>query len=128
MRTLASICPLSPNRVLTHRSKKLVSHVVGGRTPREFAERNVMEYCAASFDQIGLMPANLTTLPHFSVSSTMNLAKSAGEPANTATPRSVRLFLILGSARAALISLLSVSTIAMGVPLGATMPYQPLAS
>src|SRR5262244_1826391 len=39
MRTLASICPLSPNRVLTHRSKKLVSHVVGGRTPREFAER-----------------------------------------------------------------------------------------
>src|SRR5262245_55894849 len=98
------------------------------RHPRRFAEWAIMEYCAASFDQIGLMPANLTTLPHFSVSSTMNLAKSAGEPANTATPRSVNLFLILGSARAALISLLSVSTIAMGVPLGATMPYQPLAS
>src|SRR5262245_6384298 len=30
--------------------------------------------------QSALMPANLTTLPHFSVSSAMSLPKSAGEP------------------------------------------------
>ena len=29
------------------------------------------------------MPANFTTLPHFSVSSAMNLLKSAGESAST---------------------------------------------
>jgi len=29
-----------------------------------------------------LMPANLTTLAHFSVSSAMNFSKSAGEPSN----------------------------------------------
>src|SRR5262249_25155974 len=34
----------------------------------------------------------------------------------------------LGSASPALISLLSLSTMAAGVPLGAPMPYQPLAS
>ena len=32
----------------------------------------------------GLMPATLTTLPHFSVSSAMSLPKSAGEPASPA--------------------------------------------
>jgi hypothetical protein len=35
-----------------------------------FAERNVMEYPGLEFPaQSGLMPANLATLPHFSVSS-----------------------------------------------------------
>src|SRR5262249_20348535 len=37
-----------------------------------------------------LILAARTTLPHFSVSSAMNFPKSAGEPANTAHPRSVR--------------------------------------
>src|SRR5271165_6348681 len=32
------------------------------------------------FDHSGLRPANFTTLAHFSVSSAMNLANSAGEP------------------------------------------------
>jgi hypothetical protein len=41
-------------------------------------------------------------LAHFSVSSAMNLPKSAGDPANTATPSSVRRFFMLGSTRAAL--------------------------
>src|SRR4030095_7244659 len=65
-------------------------------------------------DHSALMPANLTTLAHFSVSSAMNFPKSAGEPANTAAPRSVRRDFMFGSARAALISLLSFSTISMG--------------
>src|SRR6202521_4691292 len=40
-------------------------------------------YCPT---QSGLMPPNLTTLRHFSVSSAMNLPKSAGEPVNTVAP------------------------------------------
>jgi hypothetical protein len=36
----------------------------------------------------GLAPENLTTFAHFSVSSTMNLPKSEGEPANVVPPRS----------------------------------------
>src|SRR5262249_11320188 len=84
--------------------------------------------CASLPQYSALMPANLTTLRHFSISSAMNFPKSAGAPANTAAPRSVRRFSMLGSARAALISLLSFSTISVGVALGTTIPYQPLAS
>jgi hypothetical protein len=47
---------------------------------------------------------NLTTLPHFSVSSAMNFPNSAGEVGNTVLPRSAKRALILGSARPALIS------------------------
>src|SRR6516225_6226069 len=79
-------------------------------------------------DQSALMPANFTTLPHFSVSSAMSLPKSAGEPASTVPPRSVSRALSLGSARPALISLLSFATISAGVFLGAPRPYQLLAS
>ena len=68
------------------------------------------------------MPANLITLAHFSVSSAMNLPKSAGEPASTSPPRSASRALSLGSARPALISLLSLSTISAGVVFGAPMP------
>ena len=74
------------------------------------------------------MLAARTTLPHFSVSSAMSLPKSAGEPASTVLPRSAMRALILVSARPALISRLSLSTISAGVPLGAPMPNQPLAS
>src|SRR6185369_897526 len=75
-----------------------------------------------------LRPAVRTTLAHFSVSPAMNFSKSAGEPADTRHPRSARRSFILGSAKAALISWLSLSTISAGVALGAAMPYQPLAS
>jgi hypothetical protein len=51
------------------------------------------------------------SLPHFSVSSAMSLLKSAGESASTSPPRLASLALILGSARPALISLLSLSMI-----------------
>src|SRR5436190_16055045 len=46
------------------------------------------------FTYSGLIPANLTTLPHFSVSSAINLRKSAGEPASTVPPSSTSRILI----------------------------------
>ena len=74
----------------------------------------------------GLAPENLTTLAHLSVSSAMNFPKSAGEPGNTVVPRSASRAFILGSASAALISLLSLSTISAGV-LFAQTDGEPLA-
>ena len=65
-----------------------------------FAERPLRNIGRARADHSGLMPANLTTLPHFSVSSAMSLPKSAGEPGSTVPPRSASRALILGSARA----------------------------
>src|SRR5215472_16312619 len=79
-------------------------------------------------DHSALMPANLITLAHFSVSSAMSLPKSAGEPASTVPPRSARRAFIVGSSRATLISRLSLSTISVGVFLGAAMPYSALDS
>src|SRR6266853_818421 len=77
-------------------------------------------------DQSALMPANLMTLAHFSVSSAMNLPKSAGVPASAVALRSAaNRALIPGLAKPALISLLSLSIISAGVPLGAPMPFHP---
>src|SRR5262249_8412732 len=76
----------------------------------------------------GLMFANFTTLPHFSVSSAMSLPKSAGESASTVPPKSAMRALIMGSARPAFTSLLSVPTIAAGVSFGAPNPSHALAS
>src|SRR6516225_828019 len=85
-----------------------------------------MEYLVG--DQSGFAPENLTTLAHFSVSSTTSLPKSAGEPGSTVQPSSPSRAFIPGSARAALVSLLSLSTIDIGVFLGAAKPVQSLAS
>src|SRR6516162_8691010 len=79
-------------------------------------------------DQSALTPANFTTSPHFSVSSTMSLPKSLGEPVSAMPPRSASRAFILGSATPASISLLSLSMISTGVLLGAPTPNQPLAS
>src|SRR6516165_8392729 len=79
-------------------------------------------------DHSGLSPANFTTLAHFSVSSAMNFPKSAGEPGNAVPPRSARRALNLGSVRAALISLLSLSMISAGVSFGTPTPCHELAS
>src|SRR6516164_4654946 len=67
-------------------------------------------------------------LPHFSVSSPMSLLKSAGESASASPPRLASRVLYFGSARLALISLLSLSMISAGVAFGAPTPYQLLAS
>src|SRR5262245_47902070 len=82
----------------------------------------------AALDHSALMAANFTTLAHFSVSAVMNLLKSEGDPTNDKDPNSANRAFILGSAIPALISLLSLSTISEGVPFGAPMPNQPLAS
>src|SRR6516225_6916430 len=100
------------------------------RQTLQFAEQHVME-CGAvdpKENHSGLMPANLTTLAHFSVSAATKLPKSEGEPAITVPPRSASRALSWGSARAVLISLLSLLTISAGVPVGAPTPYQPLDS
>src|SRR5262245_11547332 len=54
-------------------------------------------------DHPGFAPENLTTLPHFSVSSAMSLPKSATEPGSTMPPRSANRAFNLGSASPALI-------------------------
>src|SRR5262249_14555216 len=76
----------------------------------------------------GLMPANLTTLPHFSVSLAMSLPNSVGESGRTVPPSSVSRALTLGSPRPALISLLSLSMTSLGVSLGAPRPSTELTS
>src|SRR5262249_58429227 len=97
-----------------------------GTRPRHtpFAEWEVMEYLIGLPHQSALMLAARITLPHFSVSSAMSLPKSAGVNASVVTPKSARRALNFGFARAALISLLSLSTISIGVPFGAPTPDQ----
>src|SRR5262249_2127379 len=75
-----------------------------------------------------ITPTNFATLLHLSVSSAISLLKSAGEPGRTVPPSSASRALILGSARLALTSLLSISMMSAGVFLGAPRPEIPLAS
>src|SRR5262249_60257489 len=75
-----------------------------------------------------LMLAARITLPHFSVSSPMNLPNSFGEVGNAVAPSSAIRALILGSPSAALISVLSLWMISAGVSFGAPRPPQALAS
>src|SRR6476619_6446707 len=65
--------------------------------------------------QSALMLRVRMTLPHFSVSSAISLPNWAGDPGSGAPPRSASRDFILGSARAALISLLSLTTISPGM-------------
>src|SRR5262245_5375987 len=89
---------------------------------------DVTKYWIGLPRQSALMLAARTTLPHFSVSSAMSLPKSAGETTSGVTPKTASRAFILGSARPALISLLSLSTMSTGVFLGMPTPYQLLAS
>src|SRR5262249_10295455 len=75
--------------------------------------------------QSALTPANFTTLPHFSVSSTKSLPKSLGEPVSAMPPRSANRAFILESATPASISLLSLSIISTGVFLGSSGAAHP---
>src|SRR5262249_49854467 len=92
------------------------------------AIRGTGRYGISGRTHCGLMLAARKTLAHFSVSSAISLPKSAGESASTSPPRSASRALFLGSARAALTSLLSLSTTSAGVAFGAPTPYQVLAS
>src|SRR5262245_43706673 len=79
-------------------------------------------------DQSALAPENFTTFAHFCVSSEMKVPKSADDPVSIMPPSSVSLAFSLGSARPALISLLSLSMTSAGVFFGSLTPYQVLAS
>src|SRR5439155_7006568 len=96
---------------------------------RDALNESFMEYPAgAARPYSALMLAARITLAHLSVSSTISFPKLAGEPGITVPSISVRRACTLASARTALISLLSLSTISAGTFLGAPMPYQTLAS
>src|SRR6516225_8524920 len=79
-------------------------------------------------DHSALMPANLTTLAHFSVSAAMNFPSSSGAIGISTTPTSASRDFAFASASTALISLLSLSMISTGVFFGAPTPNHPLAS
>src|ERR1700685_1979616 len=79
-------------------------------------------------DQFDVMFANLITLPHFSISLAISLPNSAGVIGIGMPPRSAMPEAILASARAALISALSLATISGGVFFGAATPCQAKAS
>src|SRR5580704_12650831 len=91
-------------------------------------ENDPKETGRAAQDHSGLAWENFTTLLNFSVSSTMSLPKSAAEPGSAVAPKSANRAFILGSTSAALISMLSLSTISAGVFFGAPTPVQKLAS
>src|SRR5262245_45425124 len=76
----------------------------------------------------GLILAVFITFPHFSVSSAISLPNWSGDPGSGVPRRSARRAFILGSARAALTSLLSWSMISAAVALGTPRPYQLLTS
>jgi|SRR6516162_1772127 len=88
------------------------------RSSDAFAERPLEYRRGDNQAYSGLMLAARITLPHFSVSSAMNWPKSAGDSAKGVPPRSASRAFTLGSARPALISLLSLLTISAGVFLG----------
>src|SRR5262249_11472860 len=86
--------------------------------------RGTGRYGISECGHSALIPTDLITLAHFSVSSTMSLPRSAGEPASAVPPRSASRALMLGSAKAALTSFLSLSAISAGVFLGAPKPNE----
>ena len=73
-------------------------------------------------DHCSLIPANLTTLAHFSVSAAMNFPSSSGAIGISTTPTSASRDFAFASASTALISLLSLSMISTGVFFGAPTP------
>jgi hypothetical protein len=93
-----------------------------GKTLQGTKNQDLFVNRQASRPYSALMSAALTTLPHFSVSSAMNLPKSAGEPGKVTPASSAICAFSLGSARPALISLFSLLTISTGVFLGAPTP------
>src|SRR5258707_122669 len=71
---------------------------------------------SAAAGHSALMFANLTTLPHFSVSSATSFPKSTGDPPAITCPSSAKRCFTFGSVRHALISLLSLLMTSAGVP------------
>src|SRR6516225_4682556 len=103
------------------RARSLFDHLVGCHSRNE-------TLLNARLHQSALAPENFTTMPHFSISCPTSFPNSADEPRITVLAKSAKRAFILGSARPALISLLSLPTISLGVFFGAAMPYQAVAS
>src|SRR5262249_51877551 len=124
----------------THRPRRIglrPSDARDGRQRGRAGGQMMQKFAAGKFHDVslndatlhsGLMLAARITLPHFSTSSAMNLPKSEGIIGIGMPPKSSSRALIVGSARAALVSLLSLSMISAGGFLGATRPCHPLAS
>lgn len=70
------------------RTSRKVSKVPGTDIPRVSLRRGAKKHRIDIWFHTALMPANLITPAHFSVSSAINLLKSAGEPRNAVLPRS----------------------------------------
>src|SRR5262245_17543374 len=92
-----------------------VAHVLIGKPVPAFPGHAPGQRRAIRWDQSGRAPENLTTLAHFSVSSTMNTPSSAGEPRNIVVPKSASRACILVSIRTASTSLLRRPMISAGV-------------
>src|ERR1700719_5121467 len=88
--------------------------------------RNLRRGSCIGFDQFGLIPENLTTLPHFSVASARNLPNSAGVIGIGSPPRSLIFALSCGSARPAVMVAFSLCEVAVGVPLRGLSASHPL--
>src|SRR5215510_1012663 len=99
---------------------------IGGKA--DICRTDHMERVIGILAQTGVMPANFTTLPHFSVSSARSLLKSEGEPGSVEAPSSANRACDLGSARIAFTALLTLSMASPAVRFGAPKPYHALAS
>src|SRR5262249_32073789 len=119
---------LAPNEPRPSRAEATAHYVPPLRRLRLHPVSGPRKRPPADHSALILAPENSTTLLHFSTSLATNLLKSAGEPGSGVPPSSAIRAFVLGSAKAALSSLLSLSTISTGVSLGAPTPYQALAS
>src|SRR5262249_36286834 len=75
-----------------------------------------------------LMPLSLTTWPHLSISLTMKAPNSAALMRTMSAPSDSRRFCVSGESCAAASAACTLSTISLGVPAGARMPHQLVAS
>src|SRR4051794_40029868 len=100
---MACSCLGAPGQLIAGGAGARPDHPITGLA-RWIRRTGVTEYLLC---QSALILAARIALPHFSVSSAMSLPKSADEPASVVAPRSARRAFVLGSARPALISLLS---------------------
>src|SRR6516225_10579306 len=93
-----------------------------------FAERDLWNTWSGLPDHSALRPANLITLPHFSISAAIWSPNSAGVKIFGVVATSASRALMVGFTSPALISRLSRSMISGGVPLGTPTPTHTLAS
>ena len=71
-----------------HRSKSGTHVLIGSNTSAGDSDIGIYGMSPMDLGQSGLMPADLTTLPHFSISSLTNLPNSPGELGMTVAPSS----------------------------------------